>query len=539
MQNLWWLPGVLMVFSATICRAAEPVVFVLAGDSTVTDESGWGGGFTEFLTPQGRCINLARSGRSSRSYRSEGWWQRCLEQKPNFLLIQFGHNDQPGKGPQRESAADGAFREHLRQYVREAREIGSQPILVTPLTRRRWTADGRIEPTLQDYATAAQAVAAETNTPLIDLHSASIRQCEQLGPLAFRAFEPMLVTGADHTHLNADGGRVTAVLVVQELLRLKPELAVCFDTQQLAQHQEPRQWQKSLQQKDLSLEADDKTITVRRGSQLVLTWNAVPLPLPSGMDPRLQRSGFLHPVLTPKGAVVTAAYPEDHPHQNGIFMAWTKTRWNDRELNFWDLAAGTGRVLHQRVISTATTDQGISFEVDLIHRAEQEPVVDILRERWRVHVRSAETDCHDFEIQSTQYNQTALPLQVLQYHYGGFAVRGPVDWLSAASDTQIVNSAGADRETANHQHARWVAMTAVQNGQQVTIAMLSHNSNFRAPQAVRVHPSKPYFVYSPAVDGEFHIERGQPYQSRYRFLVCDGPPQPQWIEQIWTAWQAE
>ena len=55
MQNLWWLPGVLMVFSATICRAAEPVVFVLAGDSTVTDESGWGGGFTEFLTQIGRA----------------------------------------------------------------------------------------------------------------------------------------------------------------------------------------------------------------------------------------------------------------------------------------------------------------------------------------------------------------------------------------------------------------------------------------------------------------------------------------------------
>ncbi len=280
---------------------------------------------------------------------------------------------------------------------------------------------------------------------------------------------------------------MTAVLVVQELLRQKPELSVCFDTQQLARHHEPRQLQKSLQQKDLLLEADDRAITVRRGSQLVLTWNAVPLPLPSGMDPWLQGSGFLH----------------------------------------------------QRVISTATTDQGISFEVDLIHRAEQESVVDILRERWHVHVRSAETDCHDFEIQSTQYNQTDLPLQVLQYHYGGFAVRGPVEWLSAASDTQIVNSAGADRETANRQHARWVAMTAVQNGQQVTIAMLSHNSNFRDPQAVRFHSSKPYFVYSPAVDGEFRIERGQPYGSRYRFLVCDGPPQAEWIEQIWTAWQSE
>jgi pectinesterase len=133
------------------------------------------------------------------------------------ILIQFGHNDQPGKGPERESAADGAYREHLRRYVAEAREAGALPVLVTPLTRRRWSADGRIEPTLAEYAAAAQAVAAETQASLIDLHTASIRQCEQMGAEAFRAFEPMLLTGADHTHLNAAGGRAVAALVVDIL----------------------------------------------------------------------------------------------------------------------------------------------------------------------------------------------------------------------------------------------------------------------------------------------------------------------------------
>jgi len=525
----------------------SPTKFVLAGDSTVTDESGWGGGFRQLLTVQAECLNLAKSGHSSRSFRAEGWWQRCLVYQPQVLLIQFGHNDQPGKGPERESAADGAFREHLRGYIREAREHGIQPVLVTPLTRRRWTADGHIEPTLAEYAAATQAVAIETKTPLIDLHTASIRQCEQMGAEAFRAFEPMMVTGADHTHLNAAGGRAVAALVAEQLQTVLPQFAHCFSAERLQQFHEPRQWQQTQQSKDLTLEADDRMITVRQRDRLVLTYNLQAPPLPEGVDSKLRRSGFLHPVAAPSGAVVTAAYPADHAHQNGIFAAWTKTSWNDRPLNFWDLAAGTGRVLHSRVLTTAASEAGVSFEVELVHRAEQAPVVDILRERWRVLVRHSDDTCHDFEISSVQHNQTDLPLQLLQYHYGGFAVRGPVEWLlpqepaaePAVAATSILNDAGAAREAANHRHSRWVAMTGKQADRPVTIVMLGHADNFRAPQAVRVHPDKPYFVFSPAVDGDFQIDAGEYYESRFRFLVLDGVPDADRINAVWSRWNSD
>ncbi len=67
---------------------------------------------------------MAKGGSSSRSYRTAGLWDKCLALKPDYLLIQFGHNDQPGKGPDRESEHDGAFREHLRRFVDEARNSG-------------------------------------------------------------------------------------------------------------------------------------------------------------------------------------------------------------------------------------------------------------------------------------------------------------------------------------------------------------------------------------------------------------------------------
>src|SRR5262245_23887207 len=85
---------------------------VLVGDSTVTDQSGWGAGFAKRIAPDAECINMARSGRSSKSYRDEGHWAKALALKPDYLLIQFGHNDQSGKGPARETAPETTFREN-------------------------------------------------------------------------------------------------------------------------------------------------------------------------------------------------------------------------------------------------------------------------------------------------------------------------------------------------------------------------------------------------------------------------------------------
>src|SRR5688572_9920041 len=92
---------------AVITHAAEPgpakTRVVLAGDSTVTDAAGWGAAFAKRLAPDAECVNLAGGGQSSKSFRDAGRWQKALEAKPAFILIQFGHNDMPGKGPHRET----------------------------------------------------------------------------------------------------------------------------------------------------------------------------------------------------------------------------------------------------------------------------------------------------------------------------------------------------------------------------------------------------------------------------------------------------
>lgn len=533
-----------------------PTRIVLAGDSTVTDEAGWGKGFAELLNEKGECVNLAKSGRSSRSYRTEGWWQKCLDAKPDYLLIQFGHNDQPGKGPERESAADSAFRDHLRAFIDEARNAGIKPVLVTSLTRRSWTKDGKIESTLAKYAEATTIVAKEEDVPLIDLHLLSIAQCEQLGPTAFRAFEPMNEKGADHTHLNLDGSRAVGPLVAKAFLNAVPEVAALFSDEAISAAEIPHRHSTSLSHGELQLEETASALTIRQSGKLILSYRKQSPPVPDGIDPIYQRSGFLDPVSSPTGQIVTESFPLDHPHQHGIFTAWVKTTWHDREIDFWNLAGGTGRVLHQRIINTFAEDGRIGFEADLTHRAEKEPVVDILRERWRITAFATDGSYHGFDLQTTQFALTDKPLIIQKYHYGGVAFRGRVRWLTAddgdarkweesssktlfREPSEILNDLGSDRITGNHEHARWVSLYGQNYGKPVTITVLCHHDNFRAPQAARLHPTKPYFVFSPCVDGEFIIDRDHPFTSRYRYLITDAAPDAKWINEQWEAWQTQ
>ncbi|MEZ6127952.1 MAG: DUF6807 family protein [Planctomycetaceae bacterium] len=541
-----------LLFLCAFCVSAmadddQRIRIVLAGDSTVTDHAGWGAGFADVLNNSAECVNLARSGRSSRSYRAERWWQKCMDAKPDYLLIQFGHNDQPGKGPERESQADGDFRDHLRQFVDEARAIGATPILVTPLTRRRWSDQQRIEPTLAEYATATTFVAEEKNVPLLDLHRLSIEQCNAIGPEAFRAFEPMTEKGADHTHLNPEGSRAVGRIVAKQLARIVPDLQAVMNASAL-EAPAPRPPTLKHSSGNLQLTETDATIAIGTGDRTIVVYNKQSPPVPAGIDAIYQRSGFLHPVTSPNGKVVTTTFPYDHPHQHGIFSAWVRTQWNERNIDFWNLAGSTGRVVHQRVVSTFSDDATIGFEVDLVHRATQEPVVDILRERWKVDVKPTDGTFHCFDLETFQTALTDMPLTVQKYHYGGMALRGPTRWLQgevkeinpgkpeAREPGEFINDLGSDRKQGNHEKARWVALSGLQDGRPVTITVLCHADNFRAPQSARLHPTKPYFCFSPCVDDDFVIDKQHPLHGRYRYLVTDDAPNAEWLNEQWKSW---
>lgn len=245
-------PGLLaalagLAFFSTISHAdpeAKPIHIALVGDSTVAPQNGWGKAFSKWLAPGVECQNLALGGRSSKSFRDEGHWKKVLAMKPDWVLIQFGHNDQPGKGAKRETDPKTSFRDNLILYITEARAIGIKPVLVTSLTRRNFNVQGKIDPahleaamdsqaggmapdSLNGYVEATRAVAAAEKVPLIDLNARSVELMNQIGPEAAVAFDAKRKAPAppDKTHLSSEGAAKTAALVAGEIRKNVKELA--------------------------------------------------------------------------------------------------------------------------------------------------------------------------------------------------------------------------------------------------------------------------------------------------------------------------
>jgi lysophospholipase L1-like esterase len=235
MRDLWFAVG--LACYALCIGAAEPqhkIRIVLVGDSTVTDGAGWGAGFKQLLSPQVECVNTAAGGRSSKSFINERRWKEALALKGDYYLIQFGHNDEPGKGADRETEPRTTYRQFMDRYVDEARAAGAKPVLVTSLTRRQWDKAGKIKSSLVPYAEVVKELATEKHVPLVDLHEQSIALCERLGREKCNELGPTKGKNQiDNTHLNAKGSAVFARLVAKELIRVVPELKECFRAEAL------------------------------------------------------------------------------------------------------------------------------------------------------------------------------------------------------------------------------------------------------------------------------------------------------------------
>ncbi|PQO28619.1 pectate lyase [Bremerella cremea] len=212
-----------------------PVRVVIIGDSTVCEypaerpDRGWGQFIAEaFHNGSVEVSNLAKSGRSTKTFIAEGRWKKALAKNPHYVLIQFGHNDSHDADRPESTDSRTDYQENLRRYVDDARMIGADPILVTPMVRRTFDAEGKIAETQLDmnkrlgsYAQAMRTVAKQKGVPLIDLYAASKELAEKLGPEASARMSPKK---GDRTHFNKEGARAMAVLVLEPLREAAPGL---------------------------------------------------------------------------------------------------------------------------------------------------------------------------------------------------------------------------------------------------------------------------------------------------------------------------
>ena len=208
----------------------KDIKIVLAGDSTVASykadnvSQGWGWALGQLLDDRVTVINEARGGRSSKSFRSEGHWDRAIGHKPDYIIIQFGHNDNPGKGPERETdpGPGGEYRANLRRYVAEARAAGAKVVLVSPTTRRMYVEGEMIDPAEGNlaYAAAVLAVAEDLDCPVVDLNRLTRELFERLGKQSSDWIQPL----GDTAHFTPAGARRIAITLATALAEVEPSL---------------------------------------------------------------------------------------------------------------------------------------------------------------------------------------------------------------------------------------------------------------------------------------------------------------------------
>jgi hypothetical protein len=288
----------------------------------------------------------------------------------------------------------------------------------------------------------------------------------------------------------------------------------------------------------IQLKKTQGTVTVLRHGVPVFVYNIAELMPPADSPAYYKRSGFIHPLYTPSGRVITDAFPSTHAHQHALFHAWTNTNYKGKHVDFWNQHQKQGTVGNAKLISLK---EGLVY-AELVTKQEYIGLAfgTILEEFWTIRIYNS-FDKTIFDIAIRQQNITQDTLHLDKYIYGGMAFRGSEQWDKFNKKTfqekwSLLTSEGIRDTLANNTAAKWVMVTGHISGIASTATVIGHPSNFRYPQKIRVHPEMPYWVFSPVIDEGFKMPPGAFYNARYRYLITDEPPTSATIQSVSDSW---
>lgn len=292
---------------------------------------------------------------------------------------------------------------------------------------------------------------------------------------------------------------------------------------------------------DITTEQKGSLLRFATEGKPICSYQMEPGEVPQGVSEVFKHGSHLHPLYSPSGKLVTGDHQSDHPWQRGVWIGWTKTEFGDSHPDFWNMGKDgkvTAEVRFEKLEKVWSGPEGgfISRHVFLDHSHALDEKV--LNETWEVAVSQKTLDgtlANIIDLTSTQTCAGEKPLKLPKYHYGGLGVRGSEQWNTVDAVTMLT-SEGLDRKAGDNSKAKWVHLGGMVDGTPTGIAVLIHPSNFRFPQPLRLNPKNPQLCVAPSQDGDWSIEPGKPYVSKYCLLVFDGKPDAKWIEAQWKVY---
>ena len=278
----------------------------------------------------------------------------------------------------------------------------------------------------------------------------------------------------------------------------------------------------------VSVHDTQESISMQIGSKEVLQYVYQKPGVPDGVDDVYSRAGFIHPLRSPRGTVLTRIQPPDHYHHYGIWNPWTHTEFEGKEIDFWNLNKRQATV---DVTGKPSVAEGQIFgELATMHKHRvkgQNGAEDkyALNEEWKIRVYNMDPEQKTYlvDINSVLSCASDSPLTITAYRYQGFGFRATENWSD--DNTQLHTSEGYDKSNGNSTRARWCDVRGPGLDGLSGVVFITHPSNYNYPEQLRIWPvganngKENVFVnFNPAQDRDWKIEPGRKYALKYRLL---------------------
>lgn len=287
----------------------------------------------------------------------------------------------------------------------------------------------------------------------------------------------------------------------------------------------------------------DGQLLITENGKNVLQYNCKTVYPPEGVDTIYKRSGFIHPLWSPAGHVLTRINPPDHRHHVGIWNPWTHVLFRGKVIDFWNLVKDQGTVRFANFISKTEGPVYGGFKALQEHVVLDVPPIEketvALDEVWDVRVYNIGSKMWLWDFTSILNCATDDPVILEKYRYGGFGFRATGDWNN--QNSKILTSAGKARKEADATRARWCMIDGDVDSGHSGILFMDYPTNYNFPEPMRVWPVNAngrgdvFFSFSPTRNMDFPLYPDKRYVLKYRMLVYEGSISKEQAEKVWQS----
>jgi hypothetical protein len=285
-------------------------------------------------------------------------------------------------------------------------------------------------------------------------------------------------------------------------------------------------------------------LLIHSGDQKLLQYNFKTVYPPRGIDTAYRRSGFIHPLWTPTGKVLTRIQPPDHYHHYGIWNPWTHVLFEGDTVDFWNIKGRKGTVRFGNFVSI--TEGPVYAEYQALHEhvaftKGREKVA--LNELQTVRVYRPEDNQNNYIVDITiQLNcASSSPFRILEYRYAGLGWRATEKWNK--DNSQVLTSGGKNRRGADGTTAKWAIIQGALDNETGGAVMMSHPGNYNHPEPLRIWPEdsnggEMFAMFAPTKTKDWNLLPGKTYVLKYRFNVFSGEFTAEEAENGWEYYRA-